>query len=125
MVDSRTGEAVNGPEHLPRRVERIEDKLDALAASADARFEQVDRRFEQVDRRFDEVTDALVEQRRYTEAAYERLDAKIDATREALSAQIALKLDAREAKAHFARLERKIDQLLDITIARLGRHPNE
>lgn len=55
---------------LPERVDRIEQKLDSLAAS-------VDRRFDDVDRRFNEVTDVLVEQRRYTEFAFDRLDSKL------------------------------------------------
>ena len=57
-------------EALPERVDRIEQKLDSLAAS-------IDRRFDDVDRRFNEVTDALVEQRQYTEFAFERLDKKV------------------------------------------------
>ncbi len=55
---------------LPERVDRIEQKLDSLAAS-------VDRRFDDVGRRFSEVTDALVEQRRYTKFAFDRLDSKL------------------------------------------------
>jgi len=66
-------------EALPDRVDRIEQKLDSLAVSIDRRFEDVDRRFDDVDKRFNEVTDAIVEQRRYTEFAFERLDKRLTA----------------------------------------------
>ena len=75
---------VTNPEALPDRVDRIEQKLDSLAVSIDRRFDDVGRRFDdvgrrfnEVDRRFNEVTDALVEQRQYTEFAFERLDKKV------------------------------------------------
>lgn len=61
---------MTNPEALPDRVDRIEQKLDSLAVS-------IDRRFDDVDRRFNEVTDALVEQRQYTEFAFERLDKRV------------------------------------------------
>ncbi len=51
--------AMTGTEQLPERVDRIERKLDALTES--------------VDRRFDEVSEHFVEQREYTEFAFERL----------------------------------------------------
>lgn len=57
-------------EALPERVDSIERKLDALSVSVDRRFEAIDRRFDQLDEHF-------AEQRRYTEFAYERLDACI------------------------------------------------
>ena len=81
-------------ERLPGRMDVIERKLDALTVSmdrrfeqvnlrfeqvarqfegVDRRFEQVDQRFEQVDRRFNSIDEHLVEQRQYTEFAYERL----------------------------------------------------
>ena len=63
---------MTNPEALPDRVDRIEQKLDSLAVS-------IDRRFDDVDRRFNEVTDALVEQRQYTEFAFERLDKRLTA----------------------------------------------
>jgi tetrahydromethanopterin S-methyltransferase subunit G len=102
MVDSRKEGTVAGDiEDLTGRVQAIEQKVDQLSGSIDQRFEQVDRRFEQVDRRFEQVDRrfdgierALVEQRAYTEFASERLDAKMD--------------------AGFARLERKLDQILDL-----------
>lgn len=77
---------MTNPEALPDRVDRIEQKLDSLTASIDRRFADVDRRFADVDRRFDDVdrrfndvTDALVEQRQYTEFAFDRLDKRLTA----------------------------------------------
>jgi hypothetical protein len=74
-------------EPLPERVDRIEHKLDALSKSVDVlsasvdrrfedvnrRFDDVDKRFKDVDKRFDEVSEHFVEQRQYTEFAFEKL----------------------------------------------------
>jgi len=78
---------------LSERFERIENKLDALSESVDRRFEQVDKRFADIDKQFLEIRDHFVEQRQYTDLAYERLDKRMT--------------------QGFARLERKIDQLID------------
>ena len=94
-------------EALPVKVQAIEEKLDALGASVDARFDQVDGRFEavdarfdQVDARFDEVTFALVEQRQYTDSAFERLRSEMTA-------------GFRTMTGEFGRLERKLDHVID------------
>ena len=98
-------------EALPERVHAIEHKLDALTESIDARFDAVDARFDAVDarsdalttsidKRFDEVTAALVEQRQYTEFAFDRLRGEMLA---GFAAQT----------TNFERLERKVDQLID------------
>jgi hypothetical protein len=94
-------------EALPGKVQAIEDKLDALGASVearfemvDARFDQVDARFAQVDARFDDVTFALVEQRQYTEFAFDRLRGEMTAGFSTMT-------------EHFGRLERKLDQVID------------
>jgi len=106
----------NGAGNLPERVEGIEQKLDALSAAVDARFQQVDRRFDQVDA-------ALLEQRAYTEFAYEKLDSKMDAGFSRLDqkmdagfSRLDQKMDAGfvEVGGRFARLERKIDQIIDL-----------
>lgn len=75
------------------RVASIEKKVDSLAASVDVRFE--------------EVAGALLEQRRYTEFAFDQLNTRIG--------QLEEKMDSRFARvdSHFARLERKLDQLID------------
>lgn len=103
---------------LPERVDAVEEKLDGLSASVDARFDAVDARFEAVDarfdavdarfdamdakinRRFDEVTAALVEQRQYTEFAFERLRGEMKDGFAAMT-------------DNFGRLERKLDRLID------------
>jgi len=71
--------AMSDLEKLPERVDVIERKLDALAVS-------VGQRFEAVDKRFDQVTEALVEQRQYTEFAFTQLDAKMTSGFNALTA---------------------------------------
>ena len=80
-------------EDLPAKVQAIEQKLDALAISVDARFHSVDGRFDAVDARFDEVTAAFVEQREYTDFAFQQLRS--------------------EMQAGFGRLERKLDMVID------------
>jgi hypothetical protein len=82
----------------------------------DRRFEQVDKRFEQVDERFGlvenrledgfaGVTEQLVEQRAYTEFGYERLDKSLHALSGGL-----------------ARLERKLDRVLALSVESRGRN---
>jgi len=56
---------VDPMEALPAKVDAIEQKLDALTVSVDGRF--------------DEVTSALVEQRQYTDVAFERLRSEMSA----------------------------------------------
>ena len=129
-------------ENLPERVEPIEQKLDALAVSVDRRFEevdrrfeqidrrfeQIDRRFEQIDRRFDEVTDALVEQRQYTEFAFDRLRQEMLAhfqtmpTKDDLAALrtevvVVVHDVVGTVRQEVGRLEGKLDQFIDIHAA--------
>ena len=82
---------VDPMEALPERVTAVEGKLDALGARVDARF--------------DDVTRALVEQREYTEFAFERLQTEMRAGFSAMA-------------TNFARLERKFDQLIDGLLGR-------
>lgn len=44
-----------GMPDMRKRLENVEQKLDALSASVDQRFDAVDRRFDAVDQRFDAV----------------------------------------------------------------------
>lgn len=106
----------NGSGSLPERVQGVEQKVDAFSASVDAKFDQVDRRFDQVDA-------ALLEQREYTEFTYEKLDSKmdegfsrLDRKMDAGFSRLDQKVDAGFAQAdgRFARLERKIDQIIDL-----------
>ena len=69
---------MTNPEALPERVDRIEQKLDSLSVS--------------VDRRFNEVSDALLEQRQYTEFAFERADKALERLDKGLTA-MDVKLD--------------------------------
>jgi len=104
--------------NLEVRVERVEVKLDALSSS--------------VDRRFDQVDAALMEQRQYTEVAYDRLDARfqqVDARFEQMDVRFQ-QMDARfeqidghfeqvdtrldRVEGHLGRLDRKVDRILDL-----------
>ena len=76
------------------------DSIDQRFTSIDQRFTSIDQRFDSIDRRFEEVTESFVEQRRYTDFAFDRLNASLS-TLEA-------KMDS-----GFARLDRKLDQLID------------
>jgi hypothetical protein len=87
MVDFPKGEAmVEWLEDLPEKVQAIEQKLDALGTSVDARFDAVDARF-------DEVSAAFVEQREYTDFAFQELHS--------------------EMQSGFGRIERKLDMVID------------
>jgi chromosome segregation ATPase len=101
QVDRRFEQIDHRFEQIDRRFEEIDrrfEQVDRRFEQVDRRFEQVDHRFEQVDRRFDGIESALIEQREYTEFAFERLDRKMD--------------------AGFARLERKVDRILDLQMGR-------
>jgi len=76
------------------------DPVEALAEKVDAIGQKLDAHASSVDARFDEVTSALVEQRQYTEFAFDRLRSEMAAGFSAMT-------------ANFARLERKLDQLID------------
>jgi exonuclease VII large subunit len=88
-VDARFDRVDQRLDRVDQRLDQVDQRLD----QADSRFDQVDSRFDQVDRRFEQVDAAFLEQRHYTEFAYQRLDAKMD--------------------AGFARVERKLDQFID------------
>jgi hypothetical protein len=64
-------------ERLNRKVTEIGGKLDTLSVSVDKRFSDVDKRFNDVDKRFDtalaEISQHFVEQRQYTELAFDTL----------------------------------------------------
>jgi hypothetical protein len=87
MVNSRGDEAMKEVESLREQVGSVERKLDTLSTSVDARFDTVDARFAQVDV-------AFLEQRQYTEFAFDRLRT--------------------EMQDGFERLERKLDQFIDV-----------
>jgi tetrahydromethanopterin S-methyltransferase subunit G len=82
------------------RVSAIEKKVDSLATSVRVRFE--------------DVAGALLEQRRYTEFAFNELNTRIGQLEERMESSFA-HMDSRFAQvdSHFARLERKLDQLID------------
>lgn len=85
----------------------VDGRFATLSASVDRRFDAVDERFAtfsaSVDERFDAVDVALVEQRQYTEFAFDRLDGRFD------------RFESRFGtfESRFDRLERKLDQFID------------
>jgi hypothetical protein len=76
------------------RVQTVELKLDVLSGKVDDLSASVDQRFEQVDA-------AILEQRQYTEFAFSRLEAKMEA-------------GFNRFGERFDRLERKLDQFIDL-----------
>ena len=97
------------------------DRIDDLAGRVEVVEQKVGQLSTSVDQRFDQVDAALVEQRLYTEFAYERLDTRMD-TFEATIVRLDQKTDAGFAnvdgrfnriEGHFNRLERKLDQFID------------
>jgi phosphate-selective porin len=91
--------------------------LEELSASVGRRFDAVDRRFEAVDRRFDGVDAAIVEQRQYTEFAFDQLKQDLSVVKQDLDVVKqdldVVKQDVAVVKSGFGRLERKIDRLID------------
>ena len=79
------------------RTETVEQKLDTLSAS-------VDKRFASVDERFDAVDMALIEQRQYTEFAFDRLSDEM---------RNEMRNGFNGVDSRFNRLERKLDQFID------------
>src|SRR5215510_15133671 len=87
-------------ETLEQKVDKLTATVEARFDSVDKRFDAVDKRFEAVDKQFEEVTEALVEQREYTEYAFDRLRTEINA-------------GSRQIRGDISRLERKLDRVLD------------
>jgi hypothetical protein len=85
-------------EQIDGRFERIDERLGRI----DERFEQID---ERIERGFAAVTEQLVEQRSYTEFGYERLDKTLHVLGGGL-----------------ARLERKLDRILALSVESRGRN---
>jgi hypothetical protein len=102
--------------------ETVGQKLDTLSASVDDRFDtlsaSVDERFDtlsvSVDERFDAVDVALIEQRQYTEFAFDRLADEMRTGFGAIEGRLG-GIDGRLGgiDGRFNRLERKLDQFID------------
>ena len=82
----------------------VEQKLDTLSASMDRRFDTLSA---SVDQRFDDVTASLVDQRQYTEFAFDRLASEMRAGFKGVD----IRFNGIEIR--FNRLERKLDQFID------------
>src|SRR5437867_10485844 len=104
MLDSSKGGAMpDGMDKLTERVQVVELKVDDLSTSLNELSASVDQRFDQVD-------EALIEQRQYTEFAFSRLEAKMDAGYARLDAKMDAGYARLDAKmdAGFSRIERKL-----------------
>jgi hypothetical protein len=107
-------------DNLVGRVEAVERRLDDLAVSVQVGFERVDQRF-------DDVAGSLVEQRQYTEYAYDQLVARMDAGFARLDGKIEKGLTRLDAiEGGFGRLERTmqgrftgIERKLDLLASRI------
>jgi septal ring factor EnvC (AmiA/AmiB activator) len=100
QVDERFNQVDERFNQVDERFNQVDERfkqVDERFKQVDKRFKQVDKRFDQIDKRFDGIEAALLEQREYTEFAYGRLDAKFDGL-----------------STGFARLERKMDQIIDL-----------
>ena len=86
------------------QTETVEQKVDKLSASVDRRFDTLSA---SVDKRFDDVDVALVEQRKYTEFAFDRLAGEMRDGFKGVDGRLN-SIDSR-----FNRLERKLDQFID------------
>ena len=92
-------------QNLTRRVDGLEIKLDDVSEKIDHLSDSVDRRFEQVDA-------AFVEQRQYTEFAFQRLEGTMGAG--FLRLEATMDAGFSRLEGHIVRVERKVDQLIDI-----------
>ena len=95
-VDARFDAVDKQFEGVDKRFEASDTRFEAI----DKRFDAVDKRLDDVDKRFDDVTEALVEQRQYTEFAFEKLRTE-------------LSVSSRQIRGDISRLERKLDRVLD------------
>src|SRR3954467_13397878 len=107
MVEPRGNTMTSDRDNSGERAETIEQKIDTLSASFDLRFDTVDERFAtlsaSVDERFNAVDVALMEQRQYTEFAFDRVETRFNT--------LESRFDTVESR--FDRLERKLDQFID------------
>jgi hypothetical protein len=89
------------------KVDHVSDRVLVVEGKVDHLTENVARLSASVDQRFDAVDAAFVQQRQYTEFAYSRLEAKMDAG----NARLEARMDAGFGRVE--RIERKLDLLID------------
>jgi hypothetical protein len=93
---------------VEKRLQRIEDKLDTVTVS-------VDKLSTSVDQRFDEVSDNFVEQRQYTEFAFDRLRSEMHAGFAAVRAD--MDHGFADMRAGIARLDRRLAAFIEAQLA--------
>ena len=86
---------------VDRRFDAVDERVATLSASVDERFATLSA---SVDARFDGVDVALVEQRQYTEFAFDRLSDEM---------RNEMRKGFNGVDSRFNRLERKLDQFID------------
>ena len=86
---------------LTERVQAVETRVQTVGLKLDRLSGKVDGLSASVDQKFEAVDAAILEQRQYTEFAYSRLEARMDAGFSRLGER-------------FDRLERKLDQFIDL-----------
>lgn len=110
-IEEDSGEAQTVEQKVDTLSASMDRRFDTLSASVDQRFDtlsaSVDHRFDVVDQRFDEVTASLVEQRQYTEFAFDRLVSEMKLGFKGVD----IRFNGIEIR--FNRLERKLDQFID------------
>ncbi len=93
------------------------DRIDDLATRVRAVEARMDQERASIDQRFDAVDAALVEQREYTEFAFEKLEHRFDGLERrfgGLEGEFAeVKVEVRAVSSGLGRVERKLDQFID------------
>lgn len=107
QLAERVGAVERGVAGLTTSVRTEFDRVNQRFGVIDQRFTEIDRRFDHVDQRFNQLEAAIVEQRRYTEFAYDQLGTRMDAG----FARVDERFDQMDGR--FERLERKLDQFTD------------
>ena len=88
---------------LEERVQAVEAKMDQVPAT--------------IDQRFDAVDAAFVEQRQFTEFAFEKLERNMNARFGEVDARFAgLEAEMRTVSSGLGRVERKLDQFIDLHV---------
>ena len=96
-IEDRVAHIEDRVAHIQDRVARIDEKVDGFTVSTDARFSEF-RHY--VDARFSDVDEAIAEQRRYTEFAFDRLTSAMEA-------------GFNRVDVRFGQLDRKLDRFID------------
>ena len=116
-VDALSETVVERFDAIDRRFSEVDARFDAIDTrftQVDARLDANDARFTEVDARFDAIDAAFVEQRQYTEFAFERLSKEMrDGFKRVDEMGRGFERLERDMSRGFGRVERKLDQFID------------